>query len=211
MKHLTGTIELIAHVEIDPNDFRQSEKRSSHKIPRREQGQYWAESFAQIGICDLRPLEPTWWVVPIRDIYHEVILHHLIEGVYRIQPDSSFDEAAVTGHISGGLSLVHDGEVIIASMCCSDLSNIESWNEAVAYRGSDWHMLWNGHPWVYVRYEDGDLLMTDYTEGEPRVSETGKYAISAATLQSAVKQARRDLYAFKQLLMTYAGTNNHHE
>ncbi len=206
MKRLADNIELIAHVELNPDHFRKSDPYS---VPRRERPNYWNESLAEAGLQGLHTIEAGWWQVALRDIFDDAILQRLFEHPYKPIPKTVSNPKDLFFSFDGGLSLIHQGEVIIAANCCSDLGNIDGWKEASKQQSIEWLMLWNGHPWVYTRYENGDLLFSDYTEKEMRVSGTAKYAIPAPLIQAAVKQASRDIYAFSERAYAFWGKWSH--
>lgn len=207
---LDNTVELVPHVRLDPNTFRKGKKRSQHKIPRREQGQYWDESFSSAGITGVQPLEKNWWVTPIYHIHNDQILHELLKDI-RLKILSSDDISAnrLTALLDGGLSLFHDGKLIFAAQCCSDLTNISNWQSAAKHRGSDWIMLWNGHPWIYVQHKKGMAQFTGYTEQEPNNDCDAKFEVRADTLDQAVKQAANEIADFGERLLSYWRNHKH--
>jgi hypothetical protein len=188
MKTYNERVKLVVHVALDPNDFRQSKKQAN--MPRGEREQYWRESFAEAGINDLKPLIPHLWLVSVAQIHQEAVLRYITSKEARRR-------------IDGGVSLMHRDEMIAPSMCCADFGNLESWRHAAAYRESKWLMLWNGHPWMYMRYERDHLLFTDLMEDEPRSRHDVKYAIPVSVLQQAVGQASEDLKLFEARCAPY--------
>ena len=46
MKRLSDNLQLIAHFEIDVNDFRTGKKQSLSKIKQKERLSYWQESLS---------------------------------------------------------------------------------------------------------------------------------------------------------------------
>jgi hypothetical protein len=203
MEFLNESLELIPHIPLDPNDFRTSKKRSQSKIPRREQLSYWEQSFREAGIEGIKPLEANWWVVPVRDIVNERILHEIISKSWqRILKDASTWMPLIQS-IEGGLSLLHEGKIIYAAQCCSDLANIKTWQDAAKSRETTWQWLWNGHPWLYSRYENGTIILSDYMESEPKSLSVGKYAIPARLFKEAVARAEEDLTQFGECFYTF--------
>lgn len=63
--------------------------------------------------------------------------------------------------MSGALAILVGGELQVDPNCCSDLGDLSEWREAADYRGSEWQMLWIGHPWLSVRFEDGLLVLSE--------------------------------------------------
>lgn len=207
MKELTQNLELIPHVELDPNDYRSGKKRSQHKIPRREQGNYWAESFAMAGIEGVYPIEKNWWKAPLCQIHDERILLQLLKGIRHKVPQDDKSVESLAYRLEGGLTLVHDGEVIYRANCCSDLRNIDFWQEIARYRDSAWTLHWNGHPQIPVRYSEGMLHFADYSDDLPTSKSAAKYAIPPDVLKQAVKGTRQEIEAFQTRLNAYWETH----
>ena len=96
-----------------------------------------------------------------------------------------------------GFALISDGSVIVEPMCCSDLGNLADWREAASCRATDWQMLWIGHPWVSVRFDEGLLIIRDLHEGGAPIS---KYAVLPDDLQKAIGLSETELEDFSRRL-----------
>jgi hypothetical protein len=198
MEFLNESLELIPCIPLDPNDFRKNKKRSLHKIPKRERLTFWEQSFKEAGIEGIKPLdlESSLRNVSVRDIVNKQVMHEIISKSWlRISKEASTWQPLIQS-IEGGLSLLHAGKVILSAQCCSDFGNLKNWQETAKSRETNWQMLWNGHPWLYSRYENGMIFLTDYTETEPKSLAEGKYAIPAKIFKEAVVHAEKDLAEF---------------
>lgn len=207
MKKLTKNVELVPHIVIDPNDYRKSKKRSQSKIKRREKLTYWQQSFKEAGIEDIQPIAPNMWIVRVGNIHHEQIYrnllakswHKLIKGVDNWQ--------SLIAHFDGGLSLIENGNIIYGAMCCSDLTNIKDWKTSANDKNPNWQMLWNGHPWIYIRHQKGDILFSKLCESEPTSLDAGKYAVNHEQFKQIVTQAETELAEFGQRIYEYWSEN----
>jgi hypothetical protein len=66
------------------------------------------------------------------------------------------------------------------------------------YDGTKWTMHWIGHPWVRVRFEDGYLIFTDYTESD---NEEPHFAVKPDVLANAVIEAWKIVQDFMERLL----------
>jgi hypothetical protein len=108
--------------------------------------------------------------------------------------------------------LMQGAECLLASQCCSDWNDVQDWQVAAQYRANQWQMLWIGHPWVMIRYVDGQLHISDYTEEaetivhaagrvEKRVPHyTPRYAVDAVVLAQCADQMQQEITAFEARL-----------
>jgi hypothetical protein len=101
--------------------------------------------------------------------------------------------------LNGGLALCSGGEVLVKPACCGDLGNLSEWREAAAYRQSDWRIVWVGHPWVAVRFEDGRLLVSEPHE-HGTANAMARWSIKPDELGFAVAAAEVELDEFANRL-----------
>jgi hypothetical protein len=107
-------------------------------------------------------------------------------------PDTTF-----TVDVESGFALCCGQEVLVEPSCCADLGNLAYWREAAAYRGEEWQMVWIGHPWLSVRFQEGWLILSQPHESEPPLA---RWAVRPEELESAVVRAQAELEAFARRL-----------
>ncbi len=194
-------LELVPVLELEPGRLsarqRPSPTGSGSEMPE-AWGRYWSDCLADAGITGLGPLRPASWHVSTRDLTDPAILRVMLDAISRewggIEALSDPDCEPV---LDGGLALLAGGEVLVEPTCCSDLGNFAGWREAAGYRGSKWQMLWIGHPWLSIRYEDGLLILS---EPDGSDSPTGKWAARPEELARAVDAAESELERFARRL-----------
>jgi hypothetical protein len=94
---------------------------------------------------------------------------------------------------NGGLAFCQGDEVLVEPTCCADLGNISDWRDSAAYRGIEWQMLWIGHPWLSVRYDNQWLVLSQLHESDAPVA---RWLVTPENLGAAVARARAELADF---------------
>jgi hypothetical protein len=159
---------------------------------------YWLDSLADSGIVGLVPLWLGSWLVPTRQFTDPAILRKLLAATLQ---DSGGQEALADPDdkpaLDGGLALHQGAELLAEPTCCGDLGNWSEWRESKEYRGSDWRMLWIGHPWLSVRFE-GELLVL--SEPHESAAPTARWFVRPADLDRAVDAAIAELKDFADRL-----------
>ncbi|MET3038091.1 hypothetical protein ABXT08_18540 [Chryseobacterium sp. NRRL B-14859] len=64
----------------------------------------------------------------------------------------------------GGIVLIMDNEIKIATNCCGDIGNIAEWQRIFEKESLDWSEIWIGHPWVFYKNEDEKIKFSDYSD-----------------------------------------------
>ncbi len=201
MKQANEKFELIAHININPNDFRDDEYCSQYELPPDDIRKFWKESLKNADFPFVKTFHPHEWSVDVRDIQDEALLKYLVD-TFPYQSELFLNQTDFLRVIDAGLSLVHGSDIVLSAQCCTDLTDIDNWETAAAYRGSDWIQLWNGHPWNYVKFEDGDYVITDFTETEPPDSLDVLYIIPEPLLTKTVQQAKEAIIQFTKRFAT---------
>lgn len=188
-------------IELEPSRFARQKHaypdRSGAEVPD-EWERYWSTSLADAGIVGLTPIRPASWHVATREFTDlsilQKVLSDLISGwggtANLLDPECS-------PVLNGGFAVISEGDVVLEPMCCCDLGNLADWREAASCRSADWQMLWIGHPWVSVRFDEGLLMISDLHEGAAPVS---KYAVRPDDLQKAIGLAEAELEDFSHRL-----------
>jgi hypothetical protein len=187
---------LVPVVELSPmrygNADRPAPARLGVEVPD-QWDRYWLDSMADAGITGLTPLRPASWHVSAAQLTDavtlEAIIKHTSEHGEWVEAVADPEWAPV---LSGGLALCRGAEVLIEPMCCGDLANISDWRKAAMHRGGDWQMLWIGHPWLSVRFEDGWLVISEPHEDDPPVPHL---KVRPEALHLAVTEAEAELEA----------------
>lgn len=154
-----------------------------------EQGErYWNSCLAQSGLDNLNPVTPGDWHVALADVttssaIRTIALVHLAEEFEPVEE--------IPAHC-GGFAVIQDTEYLLLPRCCGNLGDLENWQAAIVYREQTPQMLWIGHPWLSIRYADGQIHIREKQEYESP-SEPREFVVSPLTLQHAVAEAEREV------------------
>ena len=190
VQKLTGDIRLQSVIKIIPwNLFK---LHGSKKIPRNTEKRYvmWKEAMVKGGLESIEPIEVGTSYVAVSQLTDEILqqFKQATKGISKATQREYMEWAS-------GEVLLHDGNIIFRPMCCSSFGALAEWKSVAAYQESEWAMVWIGHPWIYMKYEDGWLYFTDYTEdGTNHVDVL--YAIEPEQIAQAVKMAEPETQAF---------------
>jgi hypothetical protein len=191
-------IELVPVIELEPYHFATQERTFPCGTAKEELDQrccYWRDSLADSAVTNLRPIRPGSWHVPTAEFTNLATLRAVLDVLLRdsggIDALSAPDTIPV---LSGGLALrVPSGEVLVEPGCCADLGGLRDWQVATTYRSSGWQMVWTGHPWVSVRYEEPWLVLSPPHESD---SPVGGWAFRPEQLERAGAEAETELEWF---------------
>jgi hypothetical protein len=200
--HLTD-LALEPVIELEPGRFAQRERlfpaQAGEEAPD-EWDRYWLASLADSGVVGVQPLRPGSWRVRTRELTDSIILERiarvLLSAWEQIDDLVAPDSDPV---LSGGFALMAGGRLMLEPTCCGDLRGLDDWQEASEYRGSDWNMVWIGHPWVSTRFDGDKLLISALHESEPPVA---RYSLDPNCLANAVIVARGEAERFSRRLET---------
>lgn len=156
---------------------------------------YWTDSLADSGITGLRPLRQGSWHVPTVNFDVAGSLQRFLEKTFQewggIESLSDPDCKPV---LDGGLALqCPASDVLIEPGCCANVGDAKNWKEAATYRGSEWQMLWIGHPWLSVRYQSPWLVVSEQHES---ASPSDRWVVSPVELDRAADDATAELRRF---------------
>jgi len=154
---------------------------------------YWLDSLSDSNIVGVEPLSQGSWHVPISEFDEPEMLRRFLKVVFDNWGgiDSPLDPDSILG-LNGGLALRSD-DVLIEPGCCGDLGDAANWQEAAAYRKHEWKMLWTGHPYPSVKYEEPFLILSGQHDSEPPKA---RWTIRPEELQRAVIAAFVELERF---------------
>ncbi len=195
-------VEAVPVIELTPGTFSTRERPlpagSGRELPE-EWYRFWLDSLGDSGVVGLIPLWPWSWLVPTRQLTDAVTLNAVLSGIVRgwggPEVLSDPDGEPV---LDGGLALCCNDEVLIAPSCCGDLGCLSEWREAAEYRLPDWKMVWVGHPWVSVRFDEGWLLLSGPHESDAPIA---RWAVKPEELGRAVVAAEAELEDFARRLL----------
>jgi hypothetical protein len=166
-------IELVPVIELEPATFSTREHPSPSETFRNVPeawNRYWLDSLADNGIVGLTPLPPASWLVPTHQLTNPVILERILSAIVREWGGAElFSDPDSKPVLNGGLALRSKNEVLIAPTCCSDMGDLSEWREAVAYRQPGWRIVWIGHPWISVGFDEGRLVISESHESDSPV------------------------------------------
>ena len=195
------TVELVPAVELEPFAFATPDRtHPSGTGPDSpdEWSRYWFDSLADSGVVGLTPLRPGSWHVPVAAFTDSAVLGRYLDAMVRRWdgPESLTDPDA-RPVLNGGLAFCSVGDVLVEPTCCGDLANLSEWRDAVAYRQSEWKMVWVGHPWVSVRFDADRLVFSGPHESD---APNARWTISPEELGRAVAAAEAELEVFARRL-----------
>ena len=191
------SVELVPVLEVEPQRFATRDRAwppgSRYELPD-EWHRYWLDSLADAGVVGLEPLAPGSDHVPTAALAApvlETVLRAVIGHWSGVETLSDPDGDPV---LNGGLALRRPGgPVLVEPGCCSDLRTLSDWREAAGYRGAGWKVVWIGHPWVSVRYQEPWLVLSQRHEGEDPAD---RWAVRSDELRRAVAAAGAELGRF---------------
>lgn len=196
--HLSG-FQLLPVVELEPGTFatveRESPQGSGEYVPDDWQT-YWELSLADSGITDLSPIRTGSWFVATSEFEESQLEDYLQVTFDEWGGISSLNDPNSRPVLNGGLALISDQpDVFIEPTCCSDLGDIENWKAAASYEGKNWEMLWIGHPWLSMKFQEPWLLLSDLHESEDPIA---RWAVKPKELQDAIDVAEVELNRFSK-------------
>lgn len=196
--------ELVPVIELEPYTFHGGtlsfpDATGADDPPAGER--YWRDSLARAGVTGVRNLRPGSWHAVVAELSDTATLARLLDAQIRAWggPENLYDGGHAPA-LNGGLALrCETPELLIEPQCCADLAEAGNWAEAAAYRGTDWQMLWVGHPWLSVRFEDPLLVLSELHESE---TPTAAWAVDPAALHAEAATAQDVLAAFADRVRT---------
>lgn len=199
-------VALVPAVELEPGKFATRERPlpagTGRDVPE-EWTRYWLDSLADSGVVGLTPLWPASWLVTTRQLTGGEVLGRVLSAIVREWGGpAAFSDPDGKPVLDGGLALCRDGEVLVAPTCCGDLGNLSEWRDAAAYRQTEWKMVWVGHPWVSVRFDEGRLVFSEPHESD---APTARWSVRPEELHRAVAAAEAELEDFARRLRTVLG------
>lgn len=202
--HLTNLIEingikLTPVIEFFPTDFsRQDRKMPDGGAACAEWEPYWKSCLADSGVKGLNPIERGSCYVATSEITAEQLARALPVFLEDCGGLAELHDADSRPILSGGLALsAYRHGILVLPTCCSDLSNLESWQTAAGYTGLSWEMLWIGHPWLSVKFQQPWLVLSDLHESD---DPEARWMVDPADLRNAITAAEEELNRFKEQL-----------
>lgn len=201
--NMLGPVELAPVIELEPCAFATEERKSPSGTDPAEWSRYWFDSLADSGVEGLTPIRTGSWHVATKQLGCPVTLSRILDAYIRswggIEALSDPESRPV---FNGGLSLFADEQLLIEPACCSDLGNLSEWQTATEYGQPEWKMVWIGHPWISVRFENGNLLLSKPHESNIPVA---CWAVQPDELKKAVASAITELEDFSRRLRVILG------
>lgn len=68
--------------------------------------------------------------------------------------------------LDGGLLIRYDHK-IIEHQCCSELNDYQEWQKIVTEKSQTWKQIWIGHPWIFYRYKENHIELSEYYDDAP--------------------------------------------
>jgi hypothetical protein len=190
-------ISLVPVIELAPASFATQDRSlpsAQEKEGWDERYCYWRDALADSGVMGLQPIRSGSWHVPTKEFTDPTTLRNVLVAILRQEGIDYLSDPASIPVFEGGLALCGSGgEVLVEPTCCSDLANLSDWRLAANHRGSEWRMVWIGHPWLSVRFEEPWLVLSQPHESEN--PEEG-WAFRPELLERALAAAEAELDLF---------------
>jgi hypothetical protein len=207
MKHMVDIVtlprsmDLLPVLELAPWHYARPDRASPGTVDPDVFHEYWKASLEDASIVGLEPVDRGSWFVALESLDAPALLRPIIAHWFEENAEDlheNHDEAlASASALSGGALLRCDGRTIVRPNCCSDLGSLDAWSEAARHREPDWAMLWIGHPWISVRFEDGHLVLSEAHEGGRPIE---KYRVDPSAIDEAHARAVLVRAAFAERL-----------
>ncbi|MFC4634498.1 hypothetical protein ACFO3O_11305 [Dokdonia ponticola] len=192
-------MKIVNTIEIEPLDYTDNEyaypKTTKIKDPK-AWSDYWYRCISDSNLQNLEPIELGSYLVDINKIGDselKIILQKELKDI-----DVS-DVEEYVGQLIGGIVIIEHDKVIIEPSCCGDVSDIQNWESIETSKLDQWTQLWIGHPWLFYKRTDHNIILSDYTDYNLKdfknISE--KYKFSEQGLISEIKSSRKCLNDFK--------------
>jgi len=143
------------------------------------------------------PILPGSWLFPLEALKSSALLCQLLQDHFGAGVPTALNEI---GPFSGGFALMEGSEVLLLPTCCGDLGNLNDWQAAVIHKSRSPAILWIGHPWLMVWYQDSMLHLQEEVESNlplhPQV-----FVIHPAALQQAIHLAVQEIDHFYGLII----------
>lgn len=186
-------------IEFNPGDYTDHTydfpNGSAADFPE-EWNTYWQKCLSDSGLGHLKAISPGSYFVDIRQLQAndlQIMLKHLL-----IDVDDPINELSP---FCGGIVIAFDKEIRITPKCCGDLESVQHWEGISELEPGEWHQLWIGHPWVYVKREQGTVHFSQYTEkNQEDVELSTVFTLSEAALSAGIVKIRRELETFTELV-----------
>jgi hypothetical protein len=189
-------LELVPVVEVRAWAFSERVTPQGPSRSHREMWhRYWLDCLADAGITGLQPIEPGSMHVAASTFADPGKLRQVLQRL--LEPEALTDPEAASS-LDGGVALVSDGRILTVPNCCSDLDDWTEW-QPVANDDANWRILWIGHPWLSIRAEGSDLVLSKPHESdapEPR------WVFERELVAPAVEAAVAELESFANYLAT---------
>jgi hypothetical protein len=199
VQKLTGRIRLQSVLNLRPWGLFKLQLPNPYPQDAAIYHRLWKKAFETVGLDSLEPIQQGSSHVAVSQLTDDV-LQHLQKATRHV---SEHDRSEYMEWASGEM-LLHNSDVILEPQCCSELASLAEWEDVAKYRESEWAMVWIGHPWIYMKYENGWLYFTDYTEDKADKA-TILYAIEPDKIAHAVTDARPETEAFLERYNKYFG------
>lgn len=195
MSNLTelNDVRLVPVLELEPGTFATKQRDCTTMVSSEDWAQYWRDCIDDSGLTSITPVSFGAWHVTT-DQFTDVQLTIVIDRIFSYRKEERTEDGARA--LPGGLVFRANGlERDIRPTCCSDLANFSDWQHATSIEGTDWEMLWIGHPWLSVRREAEKIIMSDPHESNDPAA---RWTVDESDLQLAVNAALAELMRFSE-------------
>lgn len=194
-------INLLPVIEVAPWQFSKNlsmpEKGPASKYPE-EWEEYWRESLLDAGITELTPITAGSFFVSthqFNDIQLQAFLRVSIMewGGLDALNAPEFEPFLYGGFAFNSQKLRH----IIEPSCCGELKDLSEWKRAASLDDPEWEILWIGHPWLSMKYEEPYLILSEPHESDVPIA---RWNIDQKELMKAVERAETELRRFSKMI-----------
>jgi hypothetical protein len=140
-----------------------------------EQAQFWQAQLAAVGLgglTEVRKGSELVYADSISDKQLEVLLKWFLERWYdeecwsfsSAEWATELEKNGFPAGLEGGIVLTAADQLIVAPQCCVGLQDHAEWPRKPD--SQDFQRIWIGHPWMYYKVADDQVLLTGLIEKE---------------------------------------------
>ncbi len=187
----SGTISLIPVIEIEPYGI--SSRKVPDHCPAREHPEIWQKYFdecvADAGYHNINPIAKGSRFVHASAIVENKIFESLLDDCLP-EGDKPLDLDEVS-MLSGGYALIDEAKVLIEPQCCSDFSNLSSWQGIVENENNSFD-IWIGHPQAVINRVQNEYIIQEGWEWNDPPDYLVEFSVSQSLLHAAIRKAETE-------------------
>lgn len=208
---MTFSVQILPVVEIFPSDYANRDSPLGDAPPSAWDAHFQA-CLADAGLAALKPIAPGKWHFRLRDLRNpqalRVLAKHRFDS-YEFEVDEEFPAESELREcwlpFDGGVALQVDDEIILTSGCCSDLGDIEGWQDAIETRPNAGLNPWNGHDVddLTIRFDEASGCVEFEIMGRKEPHTARVFAVPSSEAAAMCIAARQEQTQFAERLAVH--------